>query len=416
MNDVPRAFVYLQLPGSAASPGEWVTVGTITPDQGSQKGRFVYATKFLEHKDALAVDPIGLPRLDRSPYLAQRYGGLVDVVRDASPDGWGKHLLIREGKATEQTSDFDIALLASNSDRWGALCLGRNRNPSVAHTRTPPLSSLNDLLEEIDLLQRFEPARHARLRRALLDRSSIGGARPKVTLRDGQRWLLAKPLDRNDPMDVPRLEHLTMQLASKSGLRVARTKHRGSDIGAQKKWSVVLVDRFDRDGDQRIMAVSGATLMEVEYPATAGNRREPGYLRLADSLRRIGCPDDDLRELWFRMIFNILVGNDDDHPRNHAAIYVHDEKRWRLSPAFDIVPNPVQRTDHQAIQVAVETRKVSRQAITGNASRFGIHADSAVEQLDAFCALVKANANAMDECDEKGLLAEYIRTGIALLS
>lgn len=416
MSDVPRAFVYLQLPGSAASPGEWVTVGTLSPDQENQRGRFAYASTFLELKDALPVDPIGLPRLDSSPYLAQRYGGLVDVVRDASPDGWGKHLLIREGKATEQTSDFDIALLASNSDRWGALCLGRSRKPSVAHTRTPPLSSLNDLLEEIDLLQRFEPARHARLRRQLLDRSSIGGARPKVTLRDGQRWLLAKPLDRNDPMDVPRLEHLTMELASKSGLRVARTEHRGSDIGAQKKWSVVLVDRFDRDGDQRIMAVSGATLMEVEYPATAGNRREPGYLRLADSLRRIGCPDDDLRELWFRMIFNILVGNDDDHPRNHAAIYVHDEKRWRLSPAFDIVPNPVGRTDYQAIQVTAGTRKVSRQAITGNASRFGIHPDCAAEQLNAFCALVNANANALDECDEKALLVEYIRTGIALLS
>lgn len=416
MSDTPRAFVYLQLPGSAASPGEWVTVGAISPSQGNQQGRFSYTKAFLQHKDAISIDPIGLPRLDTSPYLAQRYGGLVDVVRDASPDGWGKHLLIREGKATEHTSDFDIALLASNSDRWGALCLGKSRSPSIAHTRTPPLSSLGDLLEEIDLLQRFEPARHVRLRRQLLDRSSIGGARPKVTLRDGDRWLLAKPLDRNDPMDVPRLEHLAMQLAGKSGLRVAHTEHRGSGIDAQKKWSVVLVDRFDRDADQRVMAVSGATLMEVEYPATVRNRREPGYLRLADSLRRIGCPDDDLRELWFRMIFNILVGNDDDHPRNHAAIYVHNEKRWRLSPAFDIVPNPVERTDYQAIQITAGTRKVSRQAITGNAARFGINSDSAAEHLDQFCDLVRANANAMDDCDEKELLVAHIEGGVALLS
>ena len=416
MSDKPRAWVYLQLPGCAGSPGDWITVGTISPDQPNQQGRFSYSATYLEDDLALAIDPVGLPRLDTSIYLAQRYGGLIDVVRDASPDGWGKHLLIRDGKATDKSSDFDIALLASNSDRWGALCLGTSRKPSVAHTHTPPLSSLEDLLEEIDLLQRFEPARHARLRKQLLDRSSIGGARPKVTLRDNQRWLIAKPLDRSDVMDVPKLEYLTMQLGANVGLRVARTEHQGSAPGAARKWSVVLVDRFDRDGEQRIMAVSGATLMEAEYPATVTNRRAPGYLRLADALRRIGCPEEDLRELWYRMIFNILVGNDDDHPRNHAAIYVHEEKRWRLSPAFDIVPNPNERSDHQAIEVTAGTRKVSRVAITSNASRFGIHPDAADRLLEQFCTRVVHNASRIDECAEKVLLVDHIKGGLDLLA
>lgn len=416
MNDKPRAWVYLQLPGSAKSPGDWITVGTISPDQQDRQGRFTYSAGYLESDQALPIDPIGLPRLDTSTYLAQRYGGLIDVVRDASPDGWGKHLLIREGKATDRTSDFDIALLASNSDRWGALCLGTSKKPSVAHTRAPSLSSLEDLLEEIDLLQRFEPARHSRLRKQLLDRSSIGGARPKVTLRDNQRWLIAKPLDRSDPMDVPKLEYLTMQLGARVGLRVARTEHRGSAPGAQRKWSVVLVDRFDRDGEQRIMVVSGATLMEAEYPATVTNRRAPGYLRLADALRRIGCPEEDLRELWYRMIFNILVGNDDDHPRNHAAIYVQEEKRWRLSPAFDIVPNPNERSDHQAMEVTAGTRKVSRAAITSNASRFGVNPDAADLLLEQFCTKVLHNVSKLDWCDERVFLIGHIKGGVDLLT
>ena len=391
-----KARVYLQLPGTAGQPGQWVTAGHIetTPGAARATGLFQYAPEYLARPDCLAIDPIGLPRLEPLVYGAPRYGGLCDVIRDICPDSWGRRLLMREKGLPAGAPDVDVVLAGANSERWGALSIGSTKHPSPAHINTPRINKLSELLEEMALWQEFLPARHPGIRQQLLNRHSDGGARPKVTVRDGDIWLIAKPLERGDVADIPRLEHLTMALAKSVGLHVAATRHLAG------KQSVVLVERFDRQGEQRVMAVSGATLMEVEFPAvhdisnsgltfyggnvtnrSPGRQRAPGYLRLADALRRIGCPLADLQELWHRLVFNILVGNDDDHPRNHAALYDGAARRWRLSPAFDIVPNPLERPRQQAINIDASSNYISREVLLALAPRFGFTTGESADAL-----------------------------------
>lgn len=369
------AYVYVQLPGTAEAPGEWVTAGRVELSAAmggavSAVGNFRYAPSYVARPDALALDPIGLARLEAGlTYPVWRYGGLADVVRDACPDGWGRHLLQRAGKLSSNASDFEVALASSNSDRWGAICLGSGKQPSLALMKQPRLARLDELLTEIELLQRFEPAANALLRKQLLERQSVGGARPKVTLREGDSHWIAKPLERDDVRDVPALEHATLQLAARLGLNVVLSRLERTAAGR----SVLLVRRFDRDGEQRSLTVSGATLLELEYPG-----RETGcYVGLVNALRRIGCPREDWQELWRRLVFNVLVGNDDDHPRNHAALYSVAERRWRLAPAFDLVPNGSERPRMQAMRVDGLSREGGREVLLAAAPQFGWSRDSA---------------------------------------
>lgn len=368
------AYVYVQLPGTPEAPGEWVTAGRLQVPGGSDGGHFLYAPSYVVRPEAVPIDPVGLPRLESGLlYPAPRYGGLTDVVRDACPDGWGRHLLVRAGKLEPGASDFAVAMAAANSDRWGALCLGSGKTPSIAHVQQPRLARLDELLQEIELLQRFEPAANTALRKQLLERQSVGGARPKVTLRDDDRYWIAKPLEREDVRDIPALEHATLQLAALAGIQAAHSRLVRTAAGR----SVVLVERFDRCGGQRRMTVSGATLLELEYPG-----RESGcYVRLVNAMRRIGCPAEDCRELWLRMAFNVLIGNDDDHPRNHAVIYRPEERRWRLSPAFDLVPNAVERPRWQAMRVDGVTREAGRGNVLAASAQFGWERDEAEAAL-----------------------------------
>lgn len=120
------------------------------------------------------------------------------------------------------------------------------------------------------------------------------------------------------------------------------------------------------------MTVSGASLLQIQYPFGSNDDTEgASYPRLAEELKRIGAPAEDRLELFRRMVFNAAVGNDEDHPRNHAVVYCHDEKRWRLSPAFDVVPNPDESPEYLVMQVCAGRRDISRQALTADYARFG---------------------------------------------
>ena len=120
------------------------------------------------------------------------------------------------------------------------------------------------------------------------------------------------------------------------------------------------------------MAVSAASLLQVEYPFTTDDDyKRSSYPRLAEELKRIGAPKENLVELFGRMIFNALVGNDDDHPRNHAVIFDIESNRWCLSPAFDVVPNPDEHPKFLVMQVSTGRRDINREAILADFSRFG---------------------------------------------
>ncbi len=216
-------------------------------------------------------------------------------------------------------------------------------------------------------LSQHAPPVDARLRQRLVATPSMGGARPKATIRDGQDYWLVKPYLPSDLANIPLLEHFAQTWGRLAGLDCAHTVYHpiGSGLGA------VRVRRFDRQGERRLMALSGATLLQTEYPGHTA-AAQWSYPRLAEELRMIGAPPEDRIELFSRMVFNAVCGNDDDHPRNHAVIFQPQENRWRLSPAFDVVPNPdMDMAPALSMQVALGRTEITREAILADAVRFG---------------------------------------------
>lgn len=363
--------------------GEWLTVGRYTLNLAesaneSTQGFFQYAPSYIDLGLKWVIDPINMPRLDTEPYLANRYGGLTDVLRDISPDAWGKLLIQREFNLPARAHEYEFLTKASNADRWGALTVSRTRSPNPAVASSPRLSKLEDLLIELNLMAERKPSKFPDLRKRLTKTPSLGGARPKATVQDGDVYWLVKPTIQTDVSNTALLEYIAMKWAKASGLNVAECNLHQDNVR-----TAVLVKRFDRTGMQRHMVLSGATLLQTEYPDTNAlgqNQARWSYPLLAQALRRIGVPECDLNELFGRMIFNAVCGNDDDHPRNHAAIWSQAELRWRLSPGFDIVPNIELMPKSLAMQLSDGRWDISRASLTADWKFFGFKSSNDANQ------------------------------------
>jgi serine/threonine-protein kinase HipA len=377
-------FVYLQRPDN----GQWVTVGRYSLDANIRQGRFCYSPRYLEAGFQWSIDPVNLPLIKTQEFLAHRYGGLHDVLRDAAPDSWGKaviaHALGFDGLRSDKT-ELQYLLLSGNADRFGALAVGHHRKPSVAALNAPRMAQLTDLVLELKAIAAHAPAHHAGLRKRLFGTPSLGGARPKATVRDQDKYWLVKPALFGDVLDIPRLEYASAVWMHASGLRASPCEVDVVTSDVSSGISVLRVLRFDRSGQQRLMTVSAASLLETSYPSASGAEASRwSYPMLAQSLRRIGCPPTDLLELYQRMIFNAVVGNDDDHPRNHAVLWQQDERRWRLSPAYDVVPNPTETPAHLSMQLCLGSRQISRANLLQDARHFGLSPSVAQQHLDDF--------------------------------
>ncbi|WP_205300669.1 type II toxin-antitoxin system HipA family toxin [Pantoea sp. Ap-967] len=214
----------------------------------------------------------------------------------------------------------------------------------------------------------------------LQQRSSLGGARPKCTLINEDRLLLAKPRDRHDAYDVPALEHACMTFAANKGMNVATVQlHRG-------RVNTLLVERFDRKSAAgghfyRIPMLSGLTLLDSDWNNPSGWAQEWHYGLLADEMSRRGVPDKDLQELFKRICFNILVGNDDDHPKNVAVLYRNGT--WRLSPMYDVLPTTEGAAPNSlAMGVGSFGKELSRRNLLSQVGHYGLSQALAQSILD----------------------------------
>lgn len=375
MMTISSIYVHLQRPDN----GEWVLVGrySLHRDDSTQPvGSFMYAPSYLDAKHPWVIDPVNLPRLDSVVYPAPRYEGLNDVLRDIVPDAWGKLLIQREYRLRADAHEFDYLIHTSNTDRWGALAVSQTKRPNPSNIASPRLHQLEDLLQELQLMASQLPAKHLALRNRLIKAPSLGGARPKATVQDGSSYWIAKPTVATDVNNTALLEYAAMRWGARAGLNFAQCK-----LYQDAARTTVLIKRFDRDGMQRRMVLSGALLLEAEYPIGRVNGQQNqarwSYPLLAQSLRRIGVPLEDLNQLYGRMIFNMLCGNDDDHPRNHAVIWTQSEKRWRLSPAFDVVPNIDFSPSQLAMQISSGNWRVSRENLLADWRFFGFNSHEA---------------------------------------
>lgn len=367
-----RAYIYMEHPES----GELLTLGRLSLT--GRLGEFVYAPDYVK-RGGWVPDPISYPLRAEAYTGITKNRGIPGFINDAMPDGWGERLLHR---AYGQTlAPIEYLLKSPNNDRIGSLMAGTSPVPpaGLGESPVPSLKGLAKFVEACEAVYDNQLDEEAiRVLNLRQQRSSLGGARPKRTLQDNGMLILAKPRDgRYDEYDFPAIEFACMTFAASKGLSVAHTALHADDP------RTLLVERFDRtplaDGAKRIPMLSALTLLDSEWDDQY--HHDWRYAALADEMRRRGVPDKDLQELFRRMCYNALVGNGDDHPRNHAVIWIGG--RWRLSPMYDVLPilgeGPAQTL---AMAVGKEGRKISRANLLSHHAHFALSRDEAQALLE----------------------------------
>jgi serine/threonine-protein kinase HipA len=326
-------YVYITLPGET----EAVTAGRyeLTADRhGTPVGRFVFGKSYRERSDAVDIDPLEL-RLGRGTFETANLKGIFGALRDAGPDYWGRRLIERH--VGGQLGELDY-LLNSPDDRAGALGFGHGVMPPAPmrmFNQTLALEKLQALADAVISDEDAPDATLGQVQDLMLLGTSMGGARPKAVVEDGDGLWLAKFNRPDDAWNTARVEHAMLVMARRCGIATAES--RIATIGQR---DVLLVKRFDREkapdgGYHRSRMVSGLTLLRAED--THQSREKWSYIALVEELRRVSsAPKKDAGELFRRMCFNALISNTDDHPRNHAIV-AHD-RAWKLSPAYDLTP------------------------------------------------------------------------------
>lgn len=382
-----EAYVWIWLPGET----DPVVAGRVfgTP----QRLSFVYGRSYRARADAIAIVPELPVRegvIDPLPGLA-----LAGGLRDAAPDAWGRRVILnqllgRQGRGGDVAQLDELTyLLESGSDRVGALDFQTSATDYVP--RVTPGATLDELTASAARVEAGVPLT-PELDRALHHGSSLGGARPKAFIDDGPRRHVAKFAAAGDVQNVVKAEYIAMRLAAEVGLTVAPVA-----LATAGRRDVLLVERFDRTpagvGWHRRAMVSALTLLELDEMMA----RYASYEVLAEIVRhRFVDPVAALRELFARMVFNILCGNTDDHARNHAAFW--DGRTLALTPAYDVCPQP--RTGGEASQamLIVGQRRDSRLvAALAAAPAFLLDDAAARAVIDAQVATIRARFDAVCE-------------------
>ncbi len=386
MTSDPRIYVYLQRPRSL----ENVTAAYYRLDarDGVRVGTFRYGRRYLERPDAVPLEPFELP-LDVRPFTTTKLNGIFGTLRDALPDSWGRRVIEHElGRVGLDETDF---LLHSPDDRAGALSFGVGQQPPGpfrGYNRAIDLEKLLRLAEQVVNDEHGDPdPQLAQVEGLLRPGTSMGGARPKNVVEDDEGLWIAKFPDRGDRWSNARVEHSMLRLAHECGIQAPES--RLARIGGA---DVLLVKRFDRQkvdgGHWRHRMVSGLTILDTDDNANA--RERWSYLLLADELRRRSSrPAADLAELYRRMVFNALISNTDDHPRNHALIALGAD--FQLSPAYDLTPNPLVSLEKRDLAMTMGdfNRYANRtNALSGHA-RFKLARDDANAIIDTMQAVVR---------------------------
>lgn len=391
-----EAFVWVWLPGSTQP----VVAGKLTAD--GDHLAFNYGKSYLARDNAI---PLYDPELPLQSGLIPLLPGLSmpACIRDSSPDAWGRRVIINRklgAKGTKaDTAQLDelTYLLESGSDRIGALDFQRSASAYVP--RGTENASLEQLVQAADLIEKGMPL-SPELDQALQHGTSLGGARPKAQIDDGEKKYIAKFSSPTDLYSVVKAEFVAMRLAALAGLNVARVS-----LTSSLHKDVLLIERFDRvhakAGWPRKLMVSALTLLALDEMMA----RYASYEDLAELIRhRFDDASATLRELFSRLVFNILCGNTDDHARNHAAFW--DGHMLRLTPAYDICPQS--RTGNEASQamlIAGEDRRSRISSCLNAAGHFLLSREQAIaitrhqlasiiDHWDAVCA--EAGLTTMD--------------------
>ena len=341
-NGEKKAYVWIWLPGETTP----IVAGRLEAENGDIL--FNYGKSYLQRaRDSNPPIPIYEPELPLKAGVLPMPDrlSLPGSIRDASPDAWGRRVIInkklglKEPETDTTILDELTYLLESGSDRIGALDF--QHSPTEYVPRVAQNAGLKELIESAERVEKGVPLTPD-LDQALFHGSSIGGARPKALIQEHGQKYVAKFSSSNDLYSVVKAEYIAMRLAALAGINAAPVKL----VKAGNK-DVLLIERFDRVPKagqwSRKAMVSALTLLGLDDMMA----RYASYETLAEIIRhRFTDPKETLNELFSRLVFNILCGNTDDHARNHAAFW--DGHNLSLTPAYDICPQG--RTGNEASQ------------------------------------------------------------------
>lgn len=381
-----EAFIWIWLPGQR----EPVVCGKLSAE--NNRYGFIYGRSYLERPNAIALDPRELPLHEAIFYPS--FGETHSVIRDAAPDAWGRRVLTYRSGG-QYFSELDY-LLEAGRDRIGALDV-RPESSEYSVTQHSPQATIEDLLNAAEKIESGEQLPES-LADAILHGSSVGGARPKSLLNDRERKWIAKFSSATDHYPVARSEYAAMWLADKCGIEIPEIELKkilGKDV--------LLVKRFDRENLNglwhRRFLISGLTalqLHETEAPMAS-------YPEMASFIRRSGKHyPSDAKRLFKRMVYNILIGNTDDHARNHAFFW--DGIHYTLTPAYDICPLlRVGQTANQAMIVGQNGRESTLRNAMSQVNLFGITLQEAQNVKDEMTEIIQER---WDEAADKAMLTK----------
>jgi serine/threonine-protein kinase HipA len=307
--------------------------------KNKESATFEYDRDWLRHPARFALEPaltLSPGAFDTAPDAP-----LFGAIGDSAPDRWGRALMRRvsrrqaerDGRAVRTLREIDYLLMVDDEARQGALRFAEPAGGPFLReadaSRIPPLVELPKLLSAAERIV-DEDETDEDLRLLFAPGSSLGGARPKASVRLKDSSLaIAKFPRRDDEINVVAWEAVALTLAGKAG--IATPTVRLEDVAGQP---VLLVTRFDRV-KRRKPFLSAMSMLGAKH------NESRSYLEFVDVLRRYGAaPMEDMEALWRRIVFTILISNTDDHLRNHAFLY-EGQNGWRLSPAYDLNPVPV---------------------------------------------------------------------------
>ena len=303
-------------------------------EQARQHSAFRYHDDWLESSAGFALSPAMPLRAGWETYSGMAQHCFPDPISDTAPDSWGRGVV--RAYLGNEADELQMLLAANDAKRTGALRYFDERG-EIQSTTSSPVGRRLTLIELRELNARFERGDEdleliAEKLRGTWD--SLGGARPKSAICASDSHAIAKYTSERDSMPVERMEVATLRLAGEVGVRASRATLELQD----SDYPVALIRRFDRIGAKRVHYISRRSFL---------NRRAsdaPGFYTDLVEVMRGNCGEGEhalaeIRELYRRAMFTILVSNTDDHLRNHGFLH-KGGSRWVLSPAFDINPQP----------------------------------------------------------------------------
>lgn len=361
---------------------------------GSDNYGFCYNDEWLKDYGGLFLSD------DLNNYPGQQYTApgkdIFGCFSDALPDRWGRTLINRreqilakeEKRPVRRLSSFDYLIGIKDFSRMGAFRFKESMNEEYINAsevlRIPPLTDIRELIAASSEIEKSEDENRLPEMRWIAQLvqpgSSLGGARPKVSVIDDRILYIAKFPSRKDDYDVGLWEHFSHLLAKKAGVNAAETRV----ISTSDKYHTLLSRRFDRREDgKRIHFASAMTLLGLNDGdnANTGN----GYLDMVDFiLQNCTNVEDNLKELYRRVAFNICIGNTDDHFRNHGFLLT--AKGWTLSPAYDMNPT---LNEYQSLLINSHSNKSDLNELLNACEEYMLQKQSAQQIISEVLSAVK---------------------------